>query len=665
VATPERVGRVANIHGTVSYHPADATQWSEATLNYPVTQGSAYWSQPDAQALLEISSSLIALSGSTELDVNSLDPHTVTLTAPQGEIYLHLNSLAAGETWTVTTPRGQITLHGNGRYGITAGDTQHPTIVTVLEGAADVEAPAVSLHVGQGQMAVVEGTDGFTGRVTQATPDAFVTTMAEQDRAFAQATATATPGVTLPAACTGMPGVPQLSRYGDWRQSAQYGAVWYPRVAAGWVPYREGHWAYVQPWGWTWVDNAPWGFAPFHYGRWAQIDGAWGWIPVAADVSVPASVEPVYAPALVTFYGDGPDPSTLALGAAAAGVIAWAVLGPREPFYPWWHARPEYVRDVNVFHIRDVTNIVNIYNEHHGEAPPFPRGRPGVTVVPAGAMTGSRPIAGEVRPEAGIDPAHFHPFLGAEPVRPGPETRGLTPGVAAALGLGAGVAAGLAARHAAPGPRFEPGRPGTAPIARPTTAPSPGAPSLLHPGERPAGVPEITPRPPGAPGGPAGGPGHEAPLFARPGDTTRPAEPIRPGELVGPPTGGRPGDLVRPAAPARPVEPARPAEPPRPAPPAFHPPAFHPPTFHPPAFQPPAEGGFRPPAGGGFHPPPGGGFRPPAGGGFHPPAGGGGGGRPPGGGGGGGGGHPPGGGGGHPAGGRPGGGRPGGHEEHH
>src|SRR5262249_37377403 len=94
-------------------------------------------------------------------------------------------------------------------------------------------------------------------------------------------------------------GYEDLDDYGDWRPYPEYGNVWFPRVSAGWVPYREGHWAWIDPWGWTWVDDDPWGYAPFHYGRWAFIENRWGWIPG------PIAVQPVYAPALVVFIGGG------------------------------------------------------------------------------------------------------------------------------------------------------------------------------------------------------------------------------------------------------------------------------------------------------------------------------------------------------------------------
>src|SRR3546814_9090577 len=42
---PARVGRLAQMTGTVSFHTADADQWSPASLNYPVTRSEEHTSE--------------------------------------------------------------------------------------------------------------------------------------------------------------------------------------------------------------------------------------------------------------------------------------------------------------------------------------------------------------------------------------------------------------------------------------------------------------------------------------------------------------------------------------------------------------------------------------------------------------------------------------------
>src|SRR3546814_16818958 len=74
-----------------------------------------------------------------------------------------------------------------------------------------------------------------------------------------------------------MTGAQDLAAVGTWSTAPDYGNVWYPPVATGWVPYRDGHWAWVAPWGWTWVADEPWGFASFLYDRWVVIHDRWTW----------------------------------------------------------------------------------------------------------------------------------------------------------------------------------------------------------------------------------------------------------------------------------------------------------------------------------------------------------------------------------------------------
>src|SRR5256714_11010467 len=73
----------------------------------------------------------------------------------------------------------------------------------------------------------------------------------------------------------------QLDRYGDWRETSDYGYVWQPRQAQSrtWRPYTDGHWVYTDA-GWTWVSEEPFGWATYHYGRWTRLRGiGWVWVP--------------------------------------------------------------------------------------------------------------------------------------------------------------------------------------------------------------------------------------------------------------------------------------------------------------------------------------------------------------------------------------------------
>jgi hypothetical protein len=569
ISPPGRVGRLAHFSGTVSFHTADQTSWSPATLNYPITTGNALWTEPSADALVEVSGNRLAMDGATEFDIATLDDHALIGSTPQGELYLSLRSVPNGDTYTIQTPRGAVQIAAVGRYEIVAGDTDHPTTVTVVEGAAQITNTNIALQVGAGQMASINGTTDFQGAVGPLHQDAFLTKMLAQERPAARS------AVAVPAVVASMTGCEDLDQYGAWSETPQNGSVWYPKVESGWVPYRHGRWSYVAPWGWTWVDDAPWGFAPFHYGRWIQNDDRWGWVP--ADPGVQAYPQPVYAPALVSWVDIG---AAAAVGAAAGALLAsrgdrsvgWVPLGPNEPYYPPYSHSLNYVRSMNVTNVRNVTQVINQENVQGGMnnrtvVQNFVN-RGGATVVPVGAMAQSAPIAPAARP---LSPEQFARARGQfqPPIQPTAATVGVTPAVARQFNFAPAARPGVAGPAINPaafrpgGPRgaapaFVPGlRPGggAAPVAtqpNPAAAPSavagpahPTAPEAARPGV----LPELRPAtPPGAE--PIRPPG-----VAAPGAPARPGEPGRPGV----PEAARPGPPSPAAAQApRPPEPARP-----------------------------------------------------------------------------------------------------------
>jgi hypothetical protein len=68
----------------------------------------------------------------------------------------------------------------------------------------------------------------------------------------------------------------QLSPYGQWSSTPDYGYIWIPDVGPEFSPYStNGSWV-MTDYGWTWVSDYPWGWAPFHYGRW-DFDNNFGW----------------------------------------------------------------------------------------------------------------------------------------------------------------------------------------------------------------------------------------------------------------------------------------------------------------------------------------------------------------------------------------------------
>jgi hypothetical protein len=604
---PTRVGSLSRIAGTVSFHTADETQWGAATLNYPVTSGNSFWTEPNAGADIDIGASRLTLAPQTEFDVDTLDDRTLATTEARGEMYVRLRDLPPQSTASITTPRGVVMLAEAGRYDIVAGDADHPTLVTVVEGAAQIDGASLSVKLGPHQTATVTGTESFKAALAPAVEDAFLRAQLARENPPAPLAAG---HVAPPPVVETMTGAAALVDTGEWAEAPQYGRVWYPPVQRDWVPYRHGHWAWVAPWGWTWVDDAAWGFAPSHYGRWVEVNDRWGWTPVPIEpAGAPVIVErPAYAPAMVSFVDVAAGAAVgLAAGLAAGAAIGWIPLGPRQPYIPPYRVSEGYLARVNVTNVTNITNITN-YRDHPPPIDQFAN-RGAATVVPRTAMAESQPIAAHAQAVAPQAFAAARP-VEREPFAPTLATAGVTPAVARAYHLEP-PAGGVAARPASPGPAVAPRGPefGHGPLRPANAVPGPGpvpvpgavAPEAARPEPgRPGVSPGAAvvggavvggaaalggaallnrprPTPGGTVGGPLGGPvaTPHGPEAARPGTPQVRA----PGPIIG--ATARPGTPeLRPpvtasptAATARPVAPAvaRPGPAPLPAPLPAHP----------------------------------------------------------------------------------------------
>jgi len=216
-------------------------------------------------------------------------------------------------------------------------------------------------------------------------------------------------------------GTGDLDTYGTWRIMSAYGPVWVPTaVPAGWVPYSTGSWILDPFYGWTWVGTEPWGWAPYHYGRWVFVNGFWGWVPG------PVVARPVYAPALVAFFGG----SKVAAGISVGGgpLVGWVALGWGEPLVPWWGPkgfihRPWWggwggphvvnkvvikkttvvqVQNINVYRNAAVHNALVAVDENH-----FGRGRISSFRIAGVNTQNLRPI--HTAPRLNATPAGFEP----------------------------------------------------------------------------------------------------------------------------------------------------------------------------------------------------------------------------------------------------------------
>ena len=382
---PSRVARIAYITGPVSFEPASVDQWADASLNYPMTTGDNLYTDAGARAVLRIGQNSIRLNSGTNFQFVNLSDNVVQTSINSGNLGLHVRHLFDGESWEVDTPNGAVTLLRTGDYRVDTDSSRNATMVTVRAGDIAVTANNQSFPVHSGQTAYFDNSGNPPDVQAAPQPDDFDSFAASRNRLEE----VPPPRYVSP----DMVGYEDLDANGEWGNTPD-GAVWIPRVGAGWTPYHDGHWAWVEPWGWSWVDNAPWGFAPFHYGRWAYANNRWGWYPGAVAARV------YYAPALVAFVGGGGFGVGVSVGGGGGGLVGWFPLGPREVYYPSYHVSPGYIRQVNVTNTR-ITNInvtnINVTNINYVN-------RNAIVAVPRNSFVSAQPVQ---RAAVRIDPSQM------------------------------------------------------------------------------------------------------------------------------------------------------------------------------------------------------------------------------------------------------------------
>jgi hypothetical protein len=384
---PSLAGRLSFVQGSVSFQPGGVDEWVPATVNRPLTTGDQVFSDEGSQAEINLPGAAYRLGSRTAFQFLNLDDRNVQARLSEGALIVRVRDLDSANL-EIDTPNLAFTITAPGDYRIDTNPDTFETYVTVRNGEGQVLGNGGSFTLHPREQAVVSGQDQSSRYQIYAAPemDDFDRWSMDRDQRYSRGTSAryVSPYVV---------GAEDLDNYGDWRPSPEYGNVWIPRaVPAGWAPYQFGHWAWIDPWGWTWVDDAPWGFAPFHYGRWAYVGGTWGWVPG------PLAVRPVYAPALVAWFGGGGFSIGVSFGGAPS--VGWFPLGPRDVYIPAYRATPTYVSRVNVTNTTVINNVTvtNVYNNYvqRGAVPVSNyayRTVPGaVAVVPQTALVSARPV---------------------------------------------------------------------------------------------------------------------------------------------------------------------------------------------------------------------------------------------------------------------------------
>lgn len=343
--------RLSYTTGSVSFWRYGAEDWVEARINTPIISGDGLYT--GANAVFELQGEgrkYVRADANTELTVVNQTPNFLQLKVAGGRVSLDIHTLPVpGYNIEINTPNAVFTIDRTGYYRVDVNGDVH--FITRRGGAATMtQARGQALIILPSEQIVVRA-NGHAETYAAPEPDAWDRWNDERSNYLIDAYSDRyiSPGIA---------GARDLDYYGNWRTTVEYGAVWVPdAMPYGWAPYTTGRWVWDPYYQWTWIDDMPWGWAPYHYGRWVYYGGYWAWAPGPV-----MRVRPVYAPALVAFFG-------VSFGSPGFG---WVALGWGEPCVPWWGYRgfvgkpwwggwggPRLVNRKHV-HSRTVININNI-----------------------------------------------------------------------------------------------------------------------------------------------------------------------------------------------------------------------------------------------------------------------------------------------------------------
>jgi len=319
------VARLGVINGDASVRRGDSGDWVAAVVNAPLMAGDSISVAPGGSAEFQFDyANFVRIGGDSEVRISQLDNGRQQIQVSRGLITWRVlrDPNPSNVQSEISTPA--VAIHpqrlSEVRVEVAADGA---TRIIVRRGDAEISTPRGTERIHEGNMMLVRGAaddpeyqvvyaparDGWDGFNDQR--DSYL------ERA--QSNKYVSPDIN---------GAEDLDANGRWGYDPNYGNVWTPNVAPGWVPYQDGQWAWGDDYGWTWIDNEPWGWAPFHYGSWYFRTGfGWSWFPGQRYGRY------WYHPAMVGFFGFGGAGFGVGFG---FGSVGWVPLAPFEPFHPWY-----------------------------------------------------------------------------------------------------------------------------------------------------------------------------------------------------------------------------------------------------------------------------------------------------------------------------------------
>src|SRR5208337_4511812 len=185
---PGRVARLSYMEGSVSFEPSGENDWSQASLNYPLTTGDRLWTDKGARAELETGNIALRVSEQTDLSTTNLTDQLLQLGLAQGSLRISAYELRPGGQVEVDTPNAAVTVVQAGSYRIDTYPDQNRTLVTVNRGQVQVTGNGINETLNGGQAVMLTGTDSVqVSAVAVPGADGFDEWCAQRDQKYQRA----------------------------------------------------------------------------------------------------------------------------------------------------------------------------------------------------------------------------------------------------------------------------------------------------------------------------------------------------------------------------------------------------------------------------------------------------------------------------------------------
>ena len=341
------VARISLINGDVSVRRGDSGDLIAAAVNAALVAPDRVLTGPLSRTELQLDAkNRLRVAPDSDLRLAEIEYRRYTVELAAGTITWHVAKGSSADI-DINTPSVSVRPVQPGDYRITV-NADGTTEVTARTGEAEIYSPRGVERVRRGKTTLVRGDKANPEfqTIAELREDEWDRFNLGRDRELDRS-------ISRQYLADDIVGAEELDNNGTWVDSAPYGRVWQPRVAAGWSPYSQGRWVWLDYYGWSWVSYDQFGWAPFHYGSWFNQGGNWCWYPGARHNRT------WWRPAMVAWFGFG----GVNVG-VGFGNWGWVPLAPFELFNPWYGQGFYGHNRTNIYNNIRVVNNYNIGNNY-------------------------------------------------------------------------------------------------------------------------------------------------------------------------------------------------------------------------------------------------------------------------------------------------------------